>query len=273
VAVDNAGNVYVAFVRRDISRPHPEYDIDLAWSTDGGKSFSGGTHTQPGAPRRINDDAGTHYFPWITAEGNGGVDVVWYRTSYVEGTGKLNKPAAAPASAVWDVYMAQSLNAASGGPFRQVRVSSHPIYFGDICTTGIFCGLAPSSFGWGNDRILLDDFGVAVGPDGGARVAWTDAHDSWSSTCQPGGTHDSTVTVSCQKTHVEFACQASGTGLNGEILTACATSTSPSDSPPWSTDTGGSAPALPPSAPALPPSAPAGLDTRLIVHVALPAIS
>jgi hypothetical protein len=89
------------------------------------------------------------------------------------------------------------------------------MYFGDICTTGIFCGLAPAPFDWGNDRILFDDFGVAIGPDGGARVAWTDAHDSWTGACQPGST------VSCQTTHVDFACQQSGLGLAGQNLHGC----------------------------------------------------
>jgi len=225
LAVDNAGNVYVAFVRRDISVPNPEYDIDLAWSTDGGNSFSGGTHTSPGPARKVNSDTGTHYFPWLAAGGNGGVDVVWYGTPYVEGVGELNKPAAAPGSAVWNVYMAESLNVPAGAPFVQVKVSTHPIYFGDICTTGIFCGVAPTTFNWGQDRILLDDFGVAVGPDGGARIAWTDAHDSWGGTCQPGGSDDSNV--SCQQTHVYFACQSSGVGVNGDKIRGCALSTPP----------------------------------------------
>ena len=49
--------------------------------------------------------------------------------------------------------MSQSLD--GGTTWTQSNVSGHPIYFGDICTTGIFCGLAPDSFNWGNDRILF----------------------------------------------------------------------------------------------------------------------
>jgi hypothetical protein len=113
----------------------------------------------------------------------------------------------------------------AGALFTQVQVSTHPIYFGDICTTGIFCGVAPASFNRGEDRILFDDFGVATGPDGGARVAWTDARDSWSATCQPGGSSDSTV--SCQGTHVYFACQSSGVCVNGDKIKGCAVSKPP----------------------------------------------
>lgn len=214
VAVDDAGNVYVAFARRDISSSNPEYDMDVAASTDGGNSFS--LHV-------ANTDTGTHYAPWIAAGGNGGVDVVYYRTPYVEGVGQSNKPAAAPGSAQWNVYMSQSLD--GGGTWTESQVSDHANYFGDFCTTGIFCGLAPSSFNWGQDRILFDDFGVAIGPDGGARIAWTDSRDSWSSTCAPGGTDDSNV--ACQRTHVYFACQSSGVGLHGETVTGCGKSSAP----------------------------------------------
>jgi hypothetical protein len=176
----------------------------VATSTDGGNTF--GSH-------KANTDNGTHYFPWVAAGGNGGVDVVYYDTPYVEGVGLLNKPAAAPSTAQWTVQLSQSLD--GGTTWTQSPVSSHPIYFGDISTTGIFCGLAPDSFNWGNDRILFDDFGVAVGPDGGARVTWTDAHDSWTDTCKPGGD------VSCQTTHVEFACQQSGKGVAGQDVKDC----------------------------------------------------
>src|SRR5207302_3908722 len=210
IAVDDAGNVDVAYVSRDVSQPKPEYDVYVATSTDGGNTFTS---------RKANTDTGTHYFPWIAAGGNGGVDVVYYDTPYVEGVGALNKPAAAPSTAQWTMQMSQSLD--GGKTWTQSNVSGHAIYFGDICTTGIFCGLAPDAFDWGNDRILFDDFGVAVGPDGGARVAWTDAHDSWTGSCQPGGS------VSCQTTHVDFACPKSGLGVGGQKITGCGQSKKP----------------------------------------------
>lgn len=204
IAVDDAGNVYVAYIDRDVSKPTPEYDAYVATSTDGAKTFTA---------HRASGDTGTHYEPWVAAAGDGGVDLVYYDTPYVEGTGALNKPAGAPPTAVWTVQMSQSLD--GGNTWTQSPVSDHPIYFGDICTTGIFCGAAPPGSGWGNDRTLFDDFGVAVGPDGGARVAWTDARDSWNDTCQPGDT------VTCQTTHVYFACQRSGAGLAGQTIEGC----------------------------------------------------
>jgi len=202
IAVDYAGNVYVSYVFRDVSKSSPQYDVYVATSKDGGNTFT---------PHRVDSDTGTHYFPWIAAAGNG--DVVYYDTPYVEGTGMFGKPAAAPASALWNVQMSQSLD--GGATWTQSLVSHHNIYFGDVCTTGIFCGLAPPTFNWGNDRILLDDFGVAVGPDGGARVAWTDTSDSWG-TCPPSGGD-----VTCQAQEIQFACQTGGVGLTGQTLVGC----------------------------------------------------
>ena len=127
IAVDQAGNVDVAYIRRDISKPQPEYDVYVATSTDGSNTF---------VNHKANLDTGTHYEPWVVAGGNGGIDVVYYDTPYVQGVGALNKPAGAPSRAEWTVQMSQSLD--GGKTWTQSNVSGHPIYFGDICSTGIF---------------------------------------------------------------------------------------------------------------------------------------
>ena len=225
VAVDDAGNVYVAFA--DYPDSHtapsaPQFDVAVAWSSDGGDSWSGGSVDNPGTPRIADSDVGTHYFPWLAAAGNGAVDVVWYGTPEIETLSTQQKPTPASANAVWNVYMGQSLDVIHGAPFVQSKVSNHDIYFGDICTVGIFCSPAgPVVLGSGADRTLYDDFGMAIGPDGGARIAWTDARDSWNDTVKPGG--DPTA----QTTHVYFACQQSGRGLHGEVVTGCGKSELP----------------------------------------------
>lgn len=209
LAVDKAGNVYVAYIFRDLNDTRPEYEVYVSVSHDGGNTWT--------AHEVTHDGSGTHYMPWLAAGGKDKVDVAYYATHKVEGVGQNNKPAAAPHDAVWNVYMSQTLD--GGKTWLQSRVSHHPIYFGDICSTGIFCGIAPPSFHWGQDRILYDDFGIAVGPDGGARVAWTDARASWNSKtgCEPTGK----APVSCQTTHVEFACQKAGPGVFGESMAGC----------------------------------------------------
>ncbi|MHB8718990.1 MAG: sialidase family protein [Candidatus Dormibacteria bacterium] len=229
VAVDDSGNVYVAFTWRDVTRPLPEYDVYLEVSRDGGASWDGGTAAlngtgdAPGPPMRVSTTTGTNFYPELAAAGNGGVDIAYYRTPFVSGVGALNKPAASPGSAQWDVWFAQSLDVVDGSSFTVSKVSDHSIYFGDICTVGIACGTAIPGTNWAIDRTLYDNFGVAVGPDGGARIAWTDARDSWTGTCQPGGTDDSNVP--CQTTHVYFACQSGGAGIRGQTVTACGVST------------------------------------------------
>jgi hypothetical protein len=221
-AVDDAGTVYQAFPWRDISRPNPEYDIYVAAGhprADGSVSFD--------KPYKASVRTGTHYSPWIVAGAAGKIDVVDYATDFVEGVGTFNKPGIAPGSALWNVYMSQSLD--GGHSFTESKVSDHFNYFGDYCTVGIFCSPAAPALGWGGDRILYEDFGLAIGPDGGARVAWTDARDSLSASCKPGGSDDSNV--GCQRTHTYFSCQVGGVGLHGETVTGCGQSVAASTVP------------------------------------------
>ena len=133
------------------------------------------------------------------------------------GPAQLNKPAALPDSALWYVYLSQSFD--GGATFTQNQVSNVSNYYGDVCNTGIFCGNG-SPFGWGDDRILFEDFGLAVGPDGGARLDWTDSRTSG---CTAG-----VNATSCQsgRTHIVFACQTSGLGIHGETMTGCGQSLS-----------------------------------------------
>jgi len=246
LAVDDGGNVWVSFVWRDPSLKSPEYDVYLEKGTpqaDGTIAF--------GKPVRVNQGTGTFYMPWIAAGASGMIDVAFYGTPAVEGVGTLNKPAAAPPSAVWNVYMAQSID--GGQTFTVSRVSDHPNYFGDICSTGIFCGNAAAPSDWGQHRILYDDFGIAIGPDGGARMTWTDARDSWKGACQPGGD------VACQTTHVYFACQTSGTGLQGETVTGCGQVAGASGTPAPTLPAAAPLPNTTPAAPALPLLPTAGL--------------
>jgi hypothetical protein len=239
VAVDDGGNVYVAFVARTIAgttaRPIPsEYDAYVSVSRDGGDHWNGSTTSNAGTPHRVNTDLGTHYMPWVVAGQDGAIDIVFYRTAQVAPVSPdFHKPVGTSTTATWQVHMSQSLD--HGGSFTQSRVDDAGpggIYFGDICSTGIFCGGAPPGSGWGNDRTLYDVFGAAIGPDGALRTAWTDARDTYSASCRPGIADQSCEGGPGAKTRVYFACQKTGLTLYGKALSgscprAAATSMQP----------------------------------------------
>jgi hypothetical protein len=140
IAVDPTnGTVYAAW--------SDAHNVSLSVSTDHGQSWS--------APRTINTGAAvTAVFPALAAR-NGTVDVSYYGTT----ASSKDDP-----SAVWNTYMAQSVN---GGAFTQVQVTSHPNHNGVICTEGTGC--QPGT------RNLLDLFEVAIDPASGrAAIIYTD---------------------------------------------------------------------------------------------------
>jgi len=221
LAVDDAGNVYVAYIRRN-NVTGGEYDVHVAVSTDGGDHWNGSTNVNTPGPDHVANPPGdgTHYEPWLAAGADGMVDLVYYRTSEVTGASvDFNKPQATSNKATWDVYLAQSFD--HGQTWTRGKVSDHIVYFGDICSTGIFCGQAPPGSNWANDRTLYDVFGVAIGPDGAARVAWTDARDEMTGACQPGASPACEGGSGGGATRVYFACQTSGLGLHGETINGC----------------------------------------------------
>ncbi len=67
-AVDQAGNVYVAWVDTH------DHNVYVSGSSDGGSTWT--------APLQVNGDpANTNVWPWIVGGASGIVDVVWYGTS------------------------------------------------------------------------------------------------------------------------------------------------------------------------------------------------
>ncbi len=91
--------------------------------------------------------ANTAVFPWVAAY-NGKVDVVYY------GTTAASKD---DSNAVWNVYMAQTVN--GGSSFTQSLVSNVSNHVGPICTEGTACAAGT--------RNMLDLFEVAIDPGNG----------------------------------------------------------------------------------------------------------
>jgi hypothetical protein len=133
LAVDPAnGEVYAAW--------SDGHTVALSKSTDHGLTWSA-AQVVSASP------ATTAVFPALTAR-NGVVDLAYYGST----AGSIRD-----ASAVWNVYLAQSFDA--GVTFSQTRVSATPNHVGVICVSGTRC--APGT------RNLLDLFEDAIDPVSG----------------------------------------------------------------------------------------------------------
>src|SRR5881227_2528179 len=140
LAVDSTnGNLYAVF-----SEGH---HIFFSMSSDQG------VHWSPAVVVNVAP-ATTAIFPWIAAHAVT-VDVVYYATTAASKN---------DASAVWNVYLAQTTD--SGASFAQSAVSNTSNHTGVICTNGTGC--APGT------RNLLDLFKVAINAAGKAAIIYTD---------------------------------------------------------------------------------------------------
>jgi len=136
--------------------------VFYSFSTNSGLTWTG--------PIQINQaPSATAIMPWSIACAPGQLNVVWYGTSFFDGT---TTPDNYPASAAWYVFFSQNRDAAvAGSKFTQVAASPI-VHFGGACESGVTCT---------GNRDLFDDFGVAVSPTTGlASIAYSDD--------QPGNT-------------------------------------------------------------------------------------
>jgi hypothetical protein len=120
-------------------------NVSFSASTDQGLSWSAAVpvNTSP---------VSTGIFPAV-ASYNGTVDVVYYGT-----------PSGNDATALWNVYMAQTTD--DGASFQQSKASNSSNHIGPICTRGGACN--PT-------RDLLDLFEIAIDPlNGLAAIAYAD---------------------------------------------------------------------------------------------------
>lgn len=192
VSIDNAGNVYSVY--------SDNHNIFYSFSKDHGTTWS--------SPVQVNKSpANTAIFPWSVANRAGRIDIVYYGTSYYDGT---NPPDNYPSSAAWYVYMAQNVHATrAGSSFTQVQATPI-VHFGGVCESGVTCS---------GNRDLFDDFGIAVDRFSGssaygfASIVYSDdqyindANDPPASGC----TAATTNTGSCD--HTSIATQTAGTAI------------------------------------------------------------
>src|SRR5438477_4815217 len=83
------------------------------------------------ASRQVNKTpANTAIFPWVAAGANGGIDIVYYGTSYYDG---VNPPDSYPMKASWYVYFAQNLHATSPTSSLILTRASGIVHYGSVC--------------------------------------------------------------------------------------------------------------------------------------------
>ncbi len=156
LAVDDSGvsgvggNVYSVFPDNLVAPGN--FDIWFTHSPDKGAHWS--------LPVKVNQDLGTHYFPWIAAGSTGRVDFIWLTTPDLNPSDGALSP--------WTVTFAQTTSGTSATPkFNQTSASSNVMHVGGICTTGIFCSVT------GGNRDLADSISIVIDRRGGAALAWT----------------------------------------------------------------------------------------------------
>jgi hypothetical protein len=180
---EGAGNLFPALAVDDFGF------VYAVWSDNSNVfySFSADQGTTWSNPMNVSfqvNGGHANLFPWIAADANGHVGIVWFGD---DRAGNSNDRAALepghPASqgaacdsgntcmqnwAKWNVYYAESVNGHDAPPFfvRSV-ISDHAIHRGTISTGGL---------GGGADRSLADLFQIAFDPQHFANVAFSDDH-------------------------------------------------------------------------------------------------
>src|SRR5712664_3707470 len=147
-SVDQAGTIYVVY--------NDNHNLFYSFSTDGGGTWTG--------PIQVNQaPSATAIMPWSVACSPGQLNIVWYGTSFYDGT---TAPDNYPASAAWSVFLAQNRSAnVAGSKFTQVAATP-TVHFGGVGESGVACS---------GNRDLYDDFGIAVSPTSGlASITYSD---------------------------------------------------------------------------------------------------
>ena len=222
IAIDNAGNAYVAFVDF-IDTLDPHYDVYVAHSTDGGATWDGRADGS-GLPTRVSNAGGTHFLPNLVAGDAGRVAVGYYATPYADRPFEAGdscpatvppefscqgKAMAEPPSTAWVYDVAESTNAASSAPgYTQVQASDPSVvpHYGDICNLGIYCD--GSSTG---NRSVFDSTSVFTDANGFVQAAWSDQRSD--PNAQTDAASSTAQSDQVKFDEVEAACQTGGASL------------------------------------------------------------
>ena len=158
LAVDALGNLYAVWSDNS--------NVFYSSSTDLGNTWTPAIRLNSGPTVGM-----TNVFPWIDADANGHVGVVWFGG---DRAGNSNdKTIHEPTNDMrnwtnWNVYYSESLSGQAAQPsFSQAVISDHVVHRGTVSTGGL---------GGGANRNLGDYFQIAFDPLHRANVAFSDDH-------------------------------------------------------------------------------------------------
>jgi hypothetical protein len=209
LSMDSARNLFAVYATDDPSKPQE----DQVFVT-GSSAASGWTRwTKPVQVSNASTSTGdaTNIFPWDKAGGPGRVDAVWY------GSNKMIDPSS-HAGQAWNVFMNQLVFPVnkSGGltgaapTTTLVKVSPHPMHYGDVCLQGSGCILSQGN------RNLADFFTMTIDKNGAAQIIYDDTSNGL---IQPGGAPGGNQSADhAGAPVVTIAHQASGMGLYGKPI-------------------------------------------------------
>ena len=203
-SLDQGRNLWVAWVARATDSTKAQTYVAVASAASG--------WTQWSQPVQVSSPAGGSFvsiFPWIKAGGAGRADVVWY------GSDRFGDPSTNTGQA-WNTFMSQVVwpTNGSGGvalqahpSVQQVKVSPHPMKYGDVCLIGTLC------ISQQGNRNLADFFNVSIDRTGAAEIIYDDTSNGlFQNGFTPGGQQDVDHPGAPILT---VARQASGPGLYG----------------------------------------------------------
>jgi hypothetical protein len=159
VAIDDAGNVYAAWIDGADSKVYYSYSINQ------GKTWS--------LPSKVNaDPAVTNEFLWAQAGSKGALALAWYGT---QANGQpddfaswYDNPTGSTA-AKWFGYVSVFSNANTTKPTAaQQRFTEHPMHYGQICNQGIGCTVSDG------DRTMADFFGFSLDHADAIQIVFND---------------------------------------------------------------------------------------------------
>ena len=183
LAIDTAGNLYALWSQYpgSVDTTNPVAGVYsytgtgkllLSMSTNGGDTWS--------APQQINPPSlPNNTQPWLTAGSSGRVAIAWYGAPQAQGPDKSFGPNGL-SNGVWDVYVAENLDAINNGPWSVVKVSDHPAKLGAVSTEGL---VLPS----GPDRSLGDFMKITHDANGALQLVYVDDNTSLNPGFQDSG--------------------------------------------------------------------------------------